>query len=234
MRFNNPKIIRIYEMLEVHFGFLDWWPGESKLEIIAGAILTQQTSWKNVEKAIKNMKARNMMSFGLLLNADIKDIEDAVKPSGFYRQKAKRLRDFLAYIRENHSTIKNFLSKDAMELRKELLSINGIGKETADSIVLYAAEKPIFVIDAYTKRAIKRIYGMENEMEYDELQDCIMKKIPKNLELYKDFHAQFVELCKNYCKKSNPLCTECPLRKVCNYCDILSQLKVGSFQGGYD
>lgn len=210
------RLKELYSKLRSNFGFLNWWPGETKVEIVAGAILTQNTAWKNVEKAINNLKERGMLSLDGLANSGLKEIESAVKPSGFYRQKARKLKNFFMYIKENYSSLEEFFKKDKEDLRKELLSLNGIGKETADSIILYAAEKPTFVVDAYTRRIMHRVYNLDEDIEYDRLKRYFEEELGPDLELYKDFHAQFVELGKRFCKKK-PVCKECPLRDVCRY-----------------
>ncbi len=211
----EPALRSIYTMLRNEFGFLDWWPGDTKLEVVVGAVLTQQTSWKNVEKAIGSIKAANAMNLEKLAGMRLPKLESLIRSSGFYRQKARRLKGLLASILE-YGGIENFFSADAEELRKRLLEMNGIGKETADSIILYAAEKPVFVVDAYTKRILSRVYGIDENISYDELKGTIEHSIGRNLELYKDFHAQFVELGKRYCK-TKPLCPDCPLAKSCKY-----------------
>ncbi|MCL5011701.1 MAG: helix-hairpin-helix domain-containing protein [Candidatus Marsarchaeota archaeon] len=208
------ELIDFYKILNARFGFLNWWPAGSREEIIVGAILTQQASWKNVEKAIQNLKKANVISVEKLAKLNLKKLEKLVRPSGFYRQKAKRLKTFMNYVYENYQTLDNFFNKNTEELREELLKLNGVGKETADSIILYAAEKPIFVIDAYTRRIIERVYGLK--MDYSELQGFIQSKIEKNTILYKDFHAQFVELGKENCK-TKPLCEGCPLNVFCSF-----------------
>ena len=212
----HPGFLEVYETLRSHFGFLDWWPGDTADEILIGAVLTQNTSWKNAEKAVLNLKKEGMLSVKKLSTTSIANLQRMIMPSGYYRQKALRLRDICSYITTNYATLENFFSKDTADLRKELLSLNGIGPETADSIILYSAEKPIFVIDAYTRRAVQRIYGEKNERGYAELQSLIQHNIPKGIKLYNDFHAQFVELGKNYCRKK-PLCGECPLHGACRH-----------------
>ena len=165
-----PPLSSLYVKLRHKFGFLDWWPGDTKLEIVVGAILTQNTSWKNVEKAIANLKKERMLSMEKLAGSSIRNIEEAIKPSGFYRQKAKRLQNIIQHISSNYKSLDNFFDKNVEELRKELLSLNGIGNETADSIILYAAGKPTFVIDAYTKRIMNRAYGIDKDIKYEELK----------------------------------------------------------------
>ncbi len=206
----------LYAKLRERFGYLDWWPGETRDEIIIGAILTQQASWKNVEKAISNLRSAKCLNLKKISTINVNSLERFIRPSGFYKQKAARLKGFARYIFSNYSSLDQMLSNDTGELREELLSIKGIGKETADSIILYAAGKPMFVIDSYTKRIASRIYGSDPDIEYDELRFDISGTIPDDLELYKDFHAQFVELGKAYCK-TKPLCNECPVKSYCRY-----------------
>lgn len=197
-------------------GFLNWWPGDTKDEIIIGAILTQNTNWRNVEKAIHNLRDSNLLSLWELSNAKITNIENAIKPSGFYRQKALRLKNIAYIICEKYNGLGNLFRKDTKELRNTLLSMNGIGMETADSIILYAAEKPSFVIDAYTKRIMSRVYGIDKKVSYETLQSFITSNIRSDIVIYKDFHAQFVELGKHFCMKE-PSCSNCPVNKICRY-----------------
>ena len=213
----GPKPLQIYKKLRAHFGFLDWWPGDTNFEVFVGAILTQQTTWKNVEKAIANLKSSDSLSVKKIANMTISKLERLVRPSGYYHQKAGRLKSICRAILKEHGTFENLLAKDREELRKILLSYNGIGRETADSIILYAANKPIFFIDAYTRKSINRINpSVKKDADYDELRNYFERNLKGNLTLYQDFHAQFVQLGKNYCK-SKPLCSRCPLKGVCAY-----------------
>ena len=206
----------LYSKLLGHFGFLDWWPGETKDEILIGAILTQHTSWKNVEKSIYNLKRAKCISIDAISSIGAKKLERLIKPSGFYKSKAKSIKSVSAYILSKYGTINGMHGRNTRSLRLELLGIHGIGKETSDSILLYAADKKIFVIDAYTRRAIERIYGHGKGEGYEALQSYIASQLPSSLRLYKDFHAQFVELCKNYCR-TKPLCNKCPVKSYCKY-----------------
>ncbi|MHB1829809.1 MAG: hypothetical protein ACYCO0_00250 [Candidatus Micrarchaeaceae archaeon] len=179
-------------------------------------MLTQQASWKNVEKAISNLRGAGLLSMVKISDARPSDIQKQIRPSGFYRQKARRLKAFSNHVFSNYRSLGEMLKMRLPELRAELLSINGIGNETADSILLYAACRKVFVVDAYTKRIMNRIYGIEEDMGYFQLQEYISSRIDSNLELYQDFHAQFVELGKNYCK-TKPLCNGCPVKSYCIY-----------------
>ncbi len=212
----KPTPLMIYEMLEDRFGFQGWWPGRNNFEILVGAMLTQQTSWKNVDMALLNLRKGGLLSLDALAGADLHELEIMIKPSGYYRQKAARLKAVCNHIRDKHSTLRRFLNRDVQTLRVELLSLSGIGEETADSIILYAADKPVFVIDAYTKRMVERLFGIWENLKYDALQDYFQSKIVKDVGLYKDFHAQIVELGKRHCR-AKPLCGNCPLFTVCRY-----------------
>lgn len=208
------KLMNVYSSLLKHFGSQYWWPAETRFEIIVGAILTQNTSWKNVEKAIKNLKKEKMLNCRKIANINLRKLESLIQPSGFYKQKAERLKKFCEYLdRYYASDLNKFFDRNTDEIRKELLSLNGIGNETADSVLLYAGEKPIFVIDAYTKRMCERT-GLTKAEKYEELQSFFEKNLPQNIELYKEFHALIVELGKNFCRKK-PGCDGCPLKNMC-------------------
>ena len=188
-----------------------------KFEIMIGAILTQQTIWKNVEKALRNLKNANLIEPKKLFNLPIKNLENLIKPCGFYKVKAKRLRNFLKYFVENFDGDVNKIFKRPLEeLRSDLLSVNGIGWETCDSILLYAGEKPVFVVDAYTFRLCKR-YPIIKVKNYEEVREFFENNLSKDVNLFKEFHALIVELGKNFCK-IKPLCNNCPLKEVCKKC----------------
>ena len=206
----------MYKMLRNRFGYLGWWPGETNDEIIIGAVLTQQTSWRNVERALANLKGSHAINLKKIGRMNLKRLETLLRPSGFYRQKARRLKAISRYIYHNYRSLDELLSKDRVSLRKELLSLDGVGKETADSIILYAAGKPVFVVDAYTRRILNRVYGIDTDMEYDKLSAMIGGSIRPDLELYKDFHAQLVELGKRHCRPK-PVCKGCPINEHCAY-----------------
>jgi endonuclease-3 related protein len=182
---------------------------------MVGAILTQNTNWKNVEKAIAGLKQKGLLTPESLASADLRTIESAIRSSGYYRQKAKRLKLFAKWLVEKYDGRLDLLfAAPLSELRQELLSLNGIGPETADSILLYAGDKPVFVIDAYTRRVFGRMGFISENASYCELQRFFESSLPSDVELFKDFHAQIVELGKTYCKKK-PLCADCPLRRGC-------------------
>jgi endonuclease-3 related protein len=196
------RLIEIYNRLLDEFGHRHWWPADTPFEVVVGAVLTQQTKWENVERAIRNLKERGLMEPEPLSKADVEDVEEHIRCTGFYRQKARRVKNISSFFFENPC----ILEKPADELRNTLLSLPGIGDETADSIVLYAADKPKFVIDAYTKRMC-RCLGMEGD--YRKLQSIFEASISKDVPLYKEFHALIVEYGKQFCGKKR--CMECIL-----------------------
>ena len=226
------KLELIYNKLNSCFGPQHWWPvtpegklhpeysggpknEKQQLEVCFGAILTQNTNWKNVEKAIINLNKNKLIDIKKIKNVKNKKLAQIIKSSGYHNQKAKKLKNFCDFLLKNYNgNLRLLLKNNITKLRNELLSINGIGPETADSIILYAAKKPIFVIDAYTKRILNRI-GCKEE-KYDGLQRLFMQNLPTSEKLFNECHALFVELGKNVCKKE-PLCEKCPVSKYCNY-----------------
>jgi endonuclease-3 related protein len=200
-------LIEIYETLLQFFGKQYWWPADTQDEIIIGAILTQNTAWQNVEKAIGNLKKANLCSLQEIRNTPQSIIEDLIKTSGFYRQKSLYLKEIASFFKDfNEST-------DTVNFRKALLNVKGIGLETADSILLYAFSKPVFVVDAYTKRLVER-HKLFYSKDYNKLaQFFFMKNLPNDVELFKDYHALIVKLGKTFCRKK-PNCKECPLKCV--------------------
>ncbi|BAI80294.1 endonuclease III [Deferribacter desulfuricans SSM1] len=205
---------RLYNILFANYGDLNWWPAETPFEVCIGAILTQNTNWKNVEKAINNMKIKGVLSPKEILNTDLNVLKDLIKPAGFYNQKAERLQIFCNFIMNQlNGDILNLKKYSIHEARDKLLSLKGVGKETADSILLYALDFKIFVVDAYTMRLFRR-YGIGYFDNYDKCQDFVHKDFHGELYDYKNFHACIVEICKTYCKKK-PLCNICLLKKYC-------------------
>jgi endonuclease III related protein len=212
------KIKQVYSKLYRSFGKQGWWPltmqglepkhhvGKPKtsnhqFEIIMGAILTQNTNWKNVEKALTNLSKNKLINKEKIINTEHKKLAELIKPSGYYNQKAERLK-----------IIAEFLKQNKNPTRQQLLGVNGIGPETADSILLYAYQKPYFVIDAYTKRIFTRL-GM-GEKDYNQWQELFMNNLPKDTSIFNEYHALLVELGKNHCK-TRPVCDECPISGIC-------------------
>ncbi|MBN1105534.1 MAG: endonuclease III domain-containing protein [Deltaproteobacteria bacterium] len=210
----NPTAERLKEMFDLmfrRFGPQHWWPGQTPLEIMVGAVLTQNTNWKNVEKAIQNLKERNLLSLETLHGLSLPELGEVVRPAGFYNLKAKRLRNLLDLIMGRYGgDLQGFLLDEPSTLRDALLSVKGIGRETADSILLYAAQVPVFVIDAYTYRIFHRHGIVDEQVSYEELQALFMENLPEDLQLFNEFHALIVRAGKEFCRKE-PRCGECPL-----------------------
>ncbi len=201
----------IYRRLYRHYGDLHWWPGEGALEISVGAILTQNTAWTNVEKAIKRLKQARSLSVNALSRLPHRRLARLIKSTGYFNVKARRLKNFIIFLRDRYGGSLQEMSREKTDrLRRELLSVNGIGPETADSILLYAGEKPIFVIDAYTKRILSRHGLLPYEKSYNEFQSLFMNLLPRNVALYNQYHAMLVNVGKDFCRKK-PRCNSCPL-----------------------
>jgi endonuclease-3 related protein len=205
-------LLKIYNSLYHYFGPLNWWPGDTPFEIMVGAILTQNTSWSNVEKAINNLKKENLLEPWKLYRINQERLAQLIKPSGYYNIKAQRLKNFLnLFVEEFEGSTKKMFSDDSKELRKKLLKINGIGPETADSILLYAGKKAFFVVDAYTKRIFSRHKLISKDSTYYQIQEFFIKNIDRDIELFNEFHAQIVMLGKTICTSKNPDCAKCPI-----------------------
>jgi endonuclease-3 related protein len=208
---------KIYGVLEGHFGNLHWWPGETPFEIAVGAILTQNTNWKNVERAMGQLKSHGLLSPETLLKATDDLVAEYIRSSGYYNLKTKRLKAFLHFLkREYAGNMDRMFETDLWTLRNRLLSVNGIGEETADSILLYAGNKPIFVVDGYTRMILERHGIIGNDWSYDRIQKLYMVHLPESAILYNQYHALLVSTGKHYCKKTR-LCTDCPLQSMKDY-----------------
>jgi endonuclease-3 related protein len=203
----------MFKELLNHFGPQHWWPGETELEVIVGAVLTQNTNWKNVEKAIFNLKERGLLSPHGLNALSVSELAQLIRPAGYYNIKAKRLKNLIDLLREHYDLdLVRLLDQKTDTLRQELLSVNGIGLETADSILLYAAHRPVFVVDAYTHRILRRHDMTDEQTDYHELQSMFMDHLPEDTSLFNEFHALIVKTGKEYCRRK-PLCHLCPLQK---------------------
>lgn len=211
---SNP-FLRVYDRLYAHFGPQNWWPGETPLEVMVGAVLTQNTNWTNVEKAIGNLKDGGSLSFSNLQDMPLELLAEQIRPSGYYNIKASRLKNLLQMIVDEYEGELEFLFADSLESSREnLLKVKGVGPETADSILLYAAGKPVFVIDTYTHRVFSRHQLVEEENDYYTLQQEFMDSLPEDVSLFNEYHALIVAVAKEFCKKTNPRCSECPLQRV--------------------
>ncbi len=212
----ETDLITIYNEIKYHFGHQNWWPGETVDEIIIGAILTQSVSWQNVERAIQNLKNEDLCSLSAIHHTETDEIAKLIKPTLYFNQKAKKLKNFTNFLYRNFDGISaELFSLNLYDLREQLLNISGIGPETADSIILYAADKPIFVVDAYTKRIFSRLGFVKENWNYKEIQLFFVQNLPVEVEIFQDFHAQIVKLGKEYCTKKNPKCNVCPVRGKC-------------------
>lgn len=210
----KKRLLEIYNILYSRFGPQNWWPADSPFEVIIGAILTQSTNWNNVEKAIGNLKKYNLLDPNALYKVDEKTLAETIRASGYYNMKAKKIKAFLDFLFSNYYGDLNEMFKTPMNLlRTQLLNVYGIGEETADSIILYAGNLPIFVIDAYTKRIMSRLGFLEEKSSYSQFQKLFMDNLPHNPKLFNEYHALLVSLGKHFCKKSNPNCAECPLSR---------------------
>lgn len=230
MRFSENKLKTIYFLLYSKYGPQGWWPltakGESApeyfgkkpsteqqvFEVIAGAVLTQNTSWKNVEKAIIKLNKSNILSIKGILNSSQKKMAKIIRSSGYYNQKAIKLKTIAKFLSSNK--ISQLRKKSTKELRKLLLNIKGIGLETADSILLYAFEKPVFVVDAYTKRIFSNLGFIKMDYDYEKIRNLFESNLPKDYMMYKEYHALIVEHAKRACTKK-PKCEGCVIKNLC-------------------
>ena len=208
------KIRAFYPALLGAYGPQGWWPGETPLEVCVGAILTQNTAWRNVERAIANLKAAGPLEPGALWQLPPERLAELIRPAGYFRLKAGRLRNFLALlVNDFDASLSRLFELPTTELRERVLAVRGIGRETADSIVLYAAARPVFVIDAYTLRIAFR-HGLADETtDYETLQETLASALEPDVQLFKEYHALLVRVGKEHCKKRAPECPGCSLQQ---------------------
>ncbi|MGC2423606.1 MAG: deoxyribonuclease V [Nitrospirota bacterium] len=211
----RDDVIDIFNILLKHFGPQHWWPGETPFEVMVGAILTQNTNWTNVEKAIGNLKRAGALAPETIDAMPAAKLAELIKPSGYFNIKSKRLKSFISYFMEKYGgSIKKMKKREPSELREELLSVPGIGQETADSIMLYALDMPVFVVDAYTKRIFSRHGFFSPDSDYIEVQKLFMDCLPKDVKLYNEYHALIVRLAKERCAKKAGECEICILTRT--------------------
>ena len=202
----------IYRALYGYYGPQHWWPGDTPLEVMVGAVLTQNTAWSNVEKALENLKQERLLTLKRLHALPLAKLAGLIRPSGYYNIKARRLKHLLEFIQKNYGgVLSRMFADDGESLRTRLLSVNGIGPETADSILLYAAGKPYFVVDAYTKRVLSRHCFVAADADYQKVQRLFMEILPNEEALFNEYHALIVRVGKDFCRKSEPPCGKCPL-----------------------
>ena len=210
----NEALLHIYRRLMAFYGRQHWWPAKEPFEVIVGAILTQSTAWTNVEKAIGNLKAADKLSPRALRRLPHAELAELIYPCGYYNVKARKLQAFVNWLKEHYEDdLEKLFASEISTLREQLLTVYGIGEETADSIILYAANKPIFVIDAYTRRIMKRAGLAPNENSYTEYQTLFMTNLPSDIKLFNEYHALLVHLGKDVCR-TTPLCQQCCLNMV--------------------
>lgn len=208
----KKKLVLVYNKLYSKFGPQHWWPGKTRFEVMVGAVLTQSTSWLNVEKTINSLKANKLLDPYKLYSLPHAKRASLIRSAGYYNIKAKRLKELLRFLIKNHKAdFKRMSLMDLEALRKELLEIKGIGQETADSILLYALDKPVFVVDAYTKRIFSRHGFIPESSSYEEVQKLFMNNLTHDVKLFNEYHALIVRLAKEFCLKSRPKCNICPL-----------------------
>lgn len=203
---------RVYHRLLRVFGPQQWWPAKSPFEVMVGALLTQNTAWSNVERAMAQLKRARVLSPRVLCRLPPLQRQRLIRSSGYFRQKAAVLKGFSQwYVSRYHGESRRMFRTPLPALRRELLAVKGIGPETADSILLYAGQQPIFVIDAYTRRIFQRHHLIEGGESYDQVQRLVMERVPRDVQLYNEFHALLVAVGKRHCHRRNPECAACPL-----------------------
>jgi endonuclease-3 related protein len=202
-----------YDTLLAALGRQHWWPGRTSFEIIVGAILTQNTSWGNVERAISNLRRNKVLTLSAMEAVPFSRLAALIRSSGYFRQKAKKLKAFVHFMRAQHrGSLVKMLRTPTATLREQLLGVHGIGPETADSILLYAGRHPVFVVDAYARRILERHHLAEPKMSYEDVRQLFERSLPRDAPLYNEFHALIVRTGKDYCRANTPRCEECPLQ----------------------
>ena len=210
----RETLTEIYELLYDAFGPQNWWPGETPFEIIAGAILTQNTNWTNVEKAIANLKSAERLNPQRLRHIDLARLAELIRPAGYYNLKSRRLKNLVDWLFDDYEgEVENLRNVDTHRLRAELLSVKGVGRETADSILLYALDRPIFVVDAYTARITIRHGLIEPDAGYEQLPELFESNLPRDIRLFNEYHALLVRAGKEFCK-AKARCPGCPLEEL--------------------
>lgn len=208
----NPTLQVVYDRLFATYGSQMWWPGDSPFEVMIGAVLVQNTSWQNVEKGIGNLRREDLIDPHRLYELPLDELEELVRPVGYYRVKARRLRCLLEFLKTRYGgSLEAMFSTSLPELRAQLLGVCGIGPETADSILLYAGNLPTFVVDAYTYRVFARHGWIAFDADYYEIQEHFESGLPQDPALYNEYHALLVRVGKERCRKRAPLCQGCPL-----------------------
>ena len=207
-------LVSVCNQLFLEFGEQKWWPARTRLEVMVGAILTQNTTWVNVEKSIRKLKQHHVLNIKTLGSISERKLSQFIKSSVYFRQKARHVKGLIHFIAEHyHGSIHRMFRTPKDHLRQELLSVRGIGPESADSILLYAGKKLTFVVDQYTKRIFIRHGWISSKANYSDVQNFIMKRLPQKVSLYNEYHALLVQVGKGFCFKTKPNCEACPLKK---------------------
>ena len=211
----NCDLIEVYTSLLAAFGPQHWWPAEGPEEMIIGALLTQNTTWKNVEKALTNLRNHNQLSFSTISVLPLPELQERIQPSGYFRRKSERLKALVIAV-ISVGGLNQLAQKKTAELREWFLALKGIGPETADSILLYAFNRPLFVIDAYALRICKRHQWLPDSAGYLEAQTYFTSQLPADAALFNEFHALLVQIGKKFCRPNHPVCEKCPLNHLSN------------------
>jgi endonuclease-3 related protein len=212
----QAQLLQVYQRLWEKFGPRHWWPAETPFEVIVGAILTQNVAWRNVQKAIGNLKAREALSAEALLALPAAELEELIRPTRYYKVKARKLKAFCLYLHKNYGgSLEALFARPLPELRKELLGVWGLGKETVDSILCYAGGKAIMPMDAYTVRIFSRLGLVPEKISYDRLQEFFLARLPGDNQLFNEYHALLDALGHHICLARKPRCSECPLAELC-------------------
>lgn len=208
----NPTLQEIYDRLLARYGPQSWWPGDSPFEVMVGAVLVQNTSWQNVEKAIRTLRNEDLLDPHRLYEVPLEELEGLIQPAGYFRVKARRLRNLLEVLVQRYDgSLEAMFSTSLPELREQLLSVSGIGPETADSILLYAGNLPTFVVDTYTYRVFSRHGWISFDANYEQIKESMEDGLAQDVAMYNEYHALLVRVGKECCRKSKPLCNGCPL-----------------------
>jgi endonuclease-3 related protein len=211
----HTSVRRYYDVLFAAHGPQHWWPGRTAFEIIVGAILTQNTSWSNVEIALRNLRREELLTPRAIERVSLARLGRLIRSSGYFRQKAKKLKYFVRFVRSEYGGSLNRMFRDStVILRERLLAVHGIGPETADAILLYAGKHPVFVVDAYTRRMLERHSLAAPTQSYEEIRQLFERNLPAAAPLYNEFHALIVRNGKEYCRTNDPRCSECPLHSL--------------------
>lgn len=211
----DTSLRRYYDGLFAAYGPQHWWPGRTAFEIIVGTILTQNTSWSNVEMAMRNLRREKLLTPGGIEQVSLRRLAQLIRSSGYFRQKAKKLKYFVRFVRSEYGgSLHRMFRAPTAVLREKLLAVHGIGPETADAILLYAGKHPVFVVDAYTRRMLERHGLAARTQSYEEIRQLFERSLPSDAPLYNEFHALIVRNGKEYCRTSNPRCSECPLHSL--------------------